>query len=187
MRKDRSETAEPGMSVMADPMNAEQKGLVPPAKHPPAETIMDVVTFRLARLVAINIRAGQHWTQRLFDLSLNEWWLLAVTFAHKSVRAGDMSDLLVMDKSQLSRLIKALVAKKLIKSSPDPQDARATILTVTAKGRALHGEVLQEVLRRNENVLAPLSHEEVLQLTGLLERLTDHNAMLLKKNKGGAE
>jgi len=171
---------------MTDQMNTEQDDPVQPAKHPPVETIMDVVTFRLARLVAINIRAGQHWTQRLFDLSLNEWWLLAVTFAHKSVRAGDMSELLVMDKSQLSRLIKALVAKNLIKSAPDPEDARATVLSVTARGRALHDEVLQEVMRRNENVLAPLSREEVLQLSNLLARLTDHNAQLLQNNKGGA-
>jgi DNA-binding MarR family transcriptional regulator len=156
------------------------------AKHPPVDTIMDVVTFRLARLVSINIRAGQHWTQRLFDLSLNEWWLLAVTQAHEPVRAGDMAELLVMDKSQLSRLIKSLVARKLIKSTPDPDDARATILGLTPKGAALFDKILAEVLRRNENVLAPLSPEEVLHLSDLLARLTDHNAVLLQNNKGGA-
>jgi hypothetical protein len=37
------------------------------------------------------------------------------------------------------------------------------------------------VLRRNENVLAPLSQEEVLQLSDFLARLTDHNMLLLKK------
>lgn len=48
---------------------------------------------------AVNLILGEHWTQRLFDLSLNEWWLLAVTFAHTSIRARDMSEMLVMDKS----------------------------------------------------------------------------------------
>jgi hypothetical protein len=100
-------------------------------KHPAVGLIMDVVTFRLARLAAISTRAGQHWTDRVFDLSLNEWWQLAVTHAHSQVREGDMANLLVMDKSQLSRLIKTLIAKKLIKSTPDPDDARATILSVT--------------------------------------------------------
>ncbi len=157
-----------------------------PTKHPAVSSIMDVVTFRLARLVAINVRAGQHWTSRLFELSLNESWLLAVTHAHQAVRAGDMADLLVMDKSQLSRLIKSLTAKKLIQSIPDPEDARATILSVTRKGHALHDRILGEVLRRNENVLAPLSPEEVTQLNDLLARLTDHNLMLLHNNKGGA-
>lgn len=155
-------------------------------KHPAVSSIMDVVTFRMARLVAINTRAGQHWSERLFDLSLNEWWLLAATHAHKSIRAGDMAELLVMDKSQLSRLIRALVDKKLIRSTQDPDDARATILDVTSRGHLLHERVLAEVLRRNENVLAPLSPEEVVQLNDLLARLTDHNMMLLQKNKGGA-
>jgi len=155
-------------------------------KHPTVGSVMDVVTFRMARLVAINTRAGQHWTQRLFDLSLNEWWLLAVTHAHQSIRAGDMAELLVMDKSQLSRLIRALVDKNLIKSAQDPDDARAVVLDVTSKGHLLHQQVLAEVLRRNENVLAPLSREEVAQLGDMLDRLTDHNINLLKKNKGGA-
>lgn len=155
-------------------------------KHPAVGSVMDVVTFRMARLVAINTRAGQHWTERLFDLSLNEWWLLAVTHAHKSIRAGDMAELLVMDKSQLSRLIRALVDKNLIKSAQDPDDARAVVLDVTSKGHLLHQQVLAEVLRRNENVLAPLSREEVAQLGDMLDRLTDHNIDLLKKNKGGA-
>lgn len=80
-------------------------------------SIMDVVTFRMSRLVAVQNRAGQHWTDRKFGLSLNEWWLLAVTHAHQFVRAGDIADMLAMDKSQLSRLIKSLVAKELIKRS----------------------------------------------------------------------
>ncbi len=154
-------------------------------KHPDVGSIMDVVTFRLARLVALNLRSGQHWSQRLFDLSLNEWWLLAVTYAHQPVRAGDMADLLVMDKSQLSRLIKSLVDRKLVTSVPDPEDARATILSLTNSGFLMHDRILQEVLRRNENVLDPLSHEEVVQLNHLLERLTDHATARLYKKRDG--
>jgi DNA-binding MarR family transcriptional regulator len=97
-----------------------------------------------------------------------------------------MAELLVMDKSQLSRLIRALVDKNLIKSAQDPDDARAVVLDVTSKGHLLHQQVLAEVLRRNENVLAPLSREEVAQLGDMLDRLTDHNIDLLKKHKGGA-
>lgn len=168
--------------------NDEDTNPTPPEakRHPEVTSIMDVVTFQMSRLVAINERAGQHWTSRLFDLSLNEWWLLAVTHAHSPIRAGNLADLLVMDKSQLSRLIKNLVGKKLIKSAPDPEDARATILSVTSKGCALHAIILKEVLCRNENVLAPLSPEEVEQFIDLLARLTDHNVLLLQNNGGGS-
>ena len=155
-------------------------------KHPEVSSIMDVVTFRIARLTAINTRAGQHWTERMFGLSLNEWWLLAVAHAHDSIRAGDMAELLVMDKSQLSRLMKVLIGKALIKTAPDIQDARATIISLTPEGHLLHDRILQEVLRRNERVLAPLSVAEVDQLNDLLGRLTDHNMLLLQENKGGA-
>ncbi len=137
-------------------------------KHPEVSSVVDVVTFRIARLTAINTCAGQHWMERMFDLGLNEWWLLAVAHAHDSMRAGDMAELLVMDKSQLSRLIKVLIGKALIKSEPDVQDARATIISVTPKGHMVNERILQEVLHRNESVLAPLSVAEVDQLNDLL-------------------
>ena len=160
---------------------ADDRTISPSMCHEVA-SIMDVVTFRMARLVAVQNRAGQHWTDRKFDLSLNEWWLLAVTHAHQFVRAGDIADMLAMDKSQLSRLIKSLVAQKLIKRTSDPVDARATMIHVTGKGHMVHDRLLKEVVRRSETELAPLSGEELRQLNDLLERLTDHNVGLLHKN-----
>ncbi|HDZ79972.1 MAG TPA: MarR family transcriptional regulator, partial [Roseobacter sp.] len=89
---------------------------------------------------------------------------------------------LAMDKSQLSRLIKSLVAKKLIKRTSDPVDARATMIHVTGKGHMVHDRLLKEVVRRSETELAPLSGEELRQLNDLLERLTEHNLGLLHKH-----
>jgi len=150
-----------------------------PPLHPPATTIEDLLTFKLLRLVAVNEKAGSRWSQTLFDLSLNEWRLFGVVFAHQPVRAGDAARLLVMDKSQLSRVIKALVGRKLMLSRADPQDARAVELSLTPKGVALHEKVLAEALGRNEGVLAPLSRDEVAVLRDLLDRLIGHNVALL--------
>lgn len=149
------------------------------AKHPPVATIEDVITFRLRRLVMIGERAGQYWSKSLFDLRLNEWRLLALIRSHAPARAGDMADLLSMDKSQMSRVIKVLQDKGLIKNTTDPNDGRAVALKPTKKGKALYAEVMQEVLRSNERVLAPLSAEEIAVFDGLLGRLIDHNAALL--------
>lgn len=163
----------PDDSLFVDPAEGNKP------KHPPIETIEDVITFRLQRLVTIGERAGQHWSVQLFDLKLNEWRLLALIRSYAPARAGDMAALMYMDKSQMSRLIKSLQAKKLIKNTEDPSDRRAIALKPTKKGKLLYDKVLREVLRRNERVLSPLTAEEVAVFDGLLDRLLDHNAALL--------
>ena len=148
------------------------------AKHPPVQSIFDVVSFRLSRLVGINARTKQDWLQRLFGLSLNEWWILGVTRARGPLRLGDLAEVLAMDKSQLTRVSRALLDRKLIKSRPDPADSRAVVVRLSKKGRALHDDVMAEVLRRNETVLKPLEPQEIVILSELLDRLIVHNAGL---------
>jgi DNA-binding MarR family transcriptional regulator len=150
------------------------------SKHPKVSSIEDVITFRLQRLVTISERAGQQWSERMFDLKLNEWRLLALIVSHQPARASDMADLLFMDKSQMSRVIKALQAKNLVKNTTDPHDGRAVALKSTGKGRELYEEVMAEVLRSNERVLAPLSAKEVLAFDAMLEKLTAHTLELLR-------
>lgn len=149
------------------------------AKHPEVLTIEDVITFRLQRLVTIGERASQQWSERLFDLKLNEWRLLALVVAHAPARASDMADLLFMDKSQMSRVIKSLEGKELIKNAVDPRDGRANALKPTGKGKKLYTKVMAEVMRSNERVLAPLSPEEVRAFDATLEKLTRHTHALL--------
>ncbi len=150
-------------------------------KHPAVGSIEDVLTFKLNRLVVINEREGHRWSGDSFDLSLNEWRVLAVIQAKAPVRAGDVSALLLMDKSQLSRLIKNLQEKLFVKSKPDANDARAVVLTLTSQGVVVYDRMLAEVIRQNEQVLAPLSAKEVALLNDMLNRLTAHNLSMLEE------
>ncbi len=156
----------------------------PVSKHPPVLTIEDVMTFQLNRLVAIGERAGQQWSERMFDLSLNEWRLLALVKARAPCRAGDVADLLLMDKSQTSRVIKSLLKKDLIRNMPDPSDGRAVALRPTQKGEELYVEVFAEVMRSNERVLATLSVEEAQAFHQTLKKLINHSQKLLEKRLG---
>ena len=151
--------------------------------HPPVKTIEDVIVFKLGRFTAINERMGQRWSETMFDLSLNEWRMLGLIEAHQPVRAGDLAELMLMDKSQLSRLIKSLTAKTHITSLPDKEDARAITLSITVEGQKLFEDIIAQVMHRNEVVLGALSTEEVIQFNGLLDRLLHHNMGLLKDRR----
>lgn len=148
--------------------------------HPPVSSIEDVIVFKLARLTAVNERLGNRWSETLFGLSLNEWRMLALVQAHQPVRAGDLADSMLMDKSQLSRLNRSLTDKKYIKSKPDKLDARAITLGLTPGGQRLFERIIAQVMRRNEVVLGALDEQEVAQFNGLLDRLLAHNLGLLE-------
>ncbi|MFT6675648.1 MAG: DNA-binding MarR family transcriptional regulator [Sulfitobacter sp.] len=149
-------------------------------KHPEVLSIEDIITFRLRRLVLIGEREGHLWSNALFDLSLNEWRVLALVVARAPARAADIAEFLLMDKSQTSRLVKSLAGKGLITMLEDSADRRAHVLELTVQGAEVYHGMMAEVLRSNEEVLAPLSKDEVAVFSGMLQRLIDHNFAILQ-------
>lgn len=150
-----------------------------PVGHPAVDDISDVMSFKLQRLVAIAERAGDDWSERRFDLSLNEWRLLAAVQAKEPTRPSDVADFLLMDKSQLSRVIRQLRDRHLVRNTADPDDGRAVALKLTGKGRMLYDQIMEEVMRSSERLVSPLSPEEIEALNDMLDRLIDHSHHLL--------
>ena len=75
------------------------------------------------------------------------------------------------DNSQLTRLTRDLERKGVIKREPDPNDARATLLSLTPAGQSFLKEaraVLNDVV---QTTAADLTEEEVGTLVSLLRRL----------------
>jgi DNA-binding MarR family transcriptional regulator len=81
-----------------------------------------------------------------------------------------------IDRSDVVAALNELADRGLIKRSPDPDDRRRNIITMTPAGteqlRALD-PVLAGV---QEKLLAPLSPAERTRFIGLLTRLLDHDA-----------
>ncbi|OAN78513.1 hypothetical protein A8B82_09050 [Sulfitobacter sp. EhC04] len=152
---------------------------VPRGKHPVVTGIEDVITFKLHTLEAIGGRSASGWSEELFQVSLTAWRVLAVVKSHQPVRAGDVADILLMDKSQLSRVIKQLTAKFLVVDTTDPHDGRAVALKLTSTGLALYDRVMAHVLDRNEKVLEPLSLAEVESFDMMLDKLIAHSRSML--------
>lgn len=141
------------------------------ARHPAVDDIRELLTFRLAMLAAAGDRLGHGWLRREFGLRLQEWRVLGVVTAMAPVRFGTVSQALLLDKGQLSRLVKALASRDLLEARADAQDARTHRLLPTPAGRRLHDAVLPRALERNQRVLAALTPAEAATLFGLLDRL----------------
>lgn len=146
--------------------------------HPPITALPNALTFRLARLVAVNDAAGGAQFRAAFGLSLNEWRVIGLVQALGPVGFGRLRKSLLMDKGQLSRVLKALTSRALISARPVAGDARSVELLLTETGRALHDDALAFTTARNEVVVETLTQEECRQFMRLLEKITAHNAAL---------
>lgn len=146
--------------------------------HPPINTLLDALSFRLARLVAMNDQIGTVVFKERHGLTLNEWRVLGLTHAIPQVTVARIRKILFMDRGLLSRTVKALKERDLIASSPSTKDARAIELVLTEQGSALHNQILEFTARRNELMVEPLSVEECTELARLVQKITLHNEAL---------
>ncbi|MFI6482724.1 MarR family winged helix-turn-helix transcriptional regulator [Nonomuraea sp. NPDC050663] len=86
-----------------------------------------------------------------------------------------LSDRTGIYRSDLVAVINELEERGFVERTPDPDDRRRNVVTVTATGRGWL-ERLERVLEGlQEEVLAPLSEEERRVLVGLLARLVEHH------------
>jgi DNA-binding MarR family transcriptional regulator len=68
-----------------------------------------------------------------------------------------------------------MAAKNLIERSPDPDDRRRNIITLTQAGSRHLKELDGVVAEIQDTLLAPLTPAERATLTDLLARLVDHH------------
>ena len=74
------------------------------------------------------------------------------------------------DKSQMTRTIRSLETKGLVKRKVSPQDARVSLVYLTEEGEAVVATLQQAVAETISDILAPISNAEEEALKGLLER-----------------
>jgi DNA-binding MarR family transcriptional regulator len=77
--------------------------------------------------------------------------------------------------SDMVAALNELEAADAIERSPDPQDRRRNIITVTERGRGRATELAAVAAAIQEELLAPLTAGERKQLTTLLGKLLEHH------------
>ncbi len=129
---------------------------------------MGVLVRRLRRLIAERARLVHP------DLAPVGYSML-MALQDEPRRASDLVDLFSIDKGAVSRQVQALLELGLIERSPDPDDRRAAILTITDEG-ARRLEAAAE--KRRAEVLGRLSSWEPADLQAFVESLARYNAAL---------
>ncbi len=89
-----------------------------------------------------------------------------------------------MDKVKISRASASLVARGLLRQTPDPQDGRGRLLRLTRKGSMLFADVAATARNIEANLMPSLTRSEWSALHKALTKLSEHAQSLLGRGKG---
>jgi DNA-binding MarR family transcriptional regulator len=137
------------------------------------------ITFRMTRLSnALRNNLSKRYLEE-FELSLPEWRLLALITRFSPMRFSELTSRSSMDKGQVSRTLRVMSKRGLIKLKVVRQRrsrsaealAAPVVVSVTAKGRALYHAVLPVARRRQAEMLLTLTQAERVAFYSTLDKL----------------
>ena len=149
---------------------------------PDPVTMFDEVEFRdayrMSYLVNAIIIPTYEQVRKDFGIIRAEYHILMCLAHYPTLNAQDISRLTRRPRNSISRAVHRMLAEGYIDRTPDPNDGRQALLTITPAGRALHEKVAARLRQRQDEILSPLTPSQRKQLDTMLEVLTVHTADL---------
>ncbi len=125
--------------------------------------------------VARRLRVASMAALAQYDVTPSQVRAIRVLEAHDSggVRSKELADHLRIAPRSTTEVVDALEAKGLVRRSPDPGDRRATLVSLTDRGRALAEEVRRARGVASERLLERLTQTDREDLARILRKLQD--------------
>ena len=128
------------------------------------------LTIQLATLQAkLNRHAAKHLEK--FGIRLLEWRVLFVIATLQNSSHGEVHELTGIDRGQLSRLIKKMLADNLLAEQVSIDDHRLKTLTLTRLGQQKFEAAAPSMRQRRESLMQTLSEQEQVALLSSLTSL----------------
>jgi DNA-binding MarR family transcriptional regulator len=141
----------------------------PPRSGPDLEDALAFRIHRTNRLLRTHL--GRFLEQREPRLSPEQWFVLARIAPRAPVRQVTLAEPVLGDPPNVSRLVDALVDRGYVARSPDPDDRRSWLLTLTRRGSARVAHLLADAVEQRELVFAGFTDDELDRLVTYLDRI----------------
>lgn len=86
------------------------------------------------------------------DISVTQCYALEALVRSGAMSVNRLSSELRLEKSSASRMVDSLEGKKYVRRTPDPRDRRARIVEMTAEGRRVHDEIVEELVEEKRQL-----------------------------------
>jgi DNA-binding MarR family transcriptional regulator len=128
--------------------------------------LISVLTNRMMRRASQELRSAA-------DVSTTEWAVIAMAAAEPGAPPLRVIEISALDKSVVSRAIKALEVRGLIAVRTNPSHRRKTALFLTATGEKVHNICLAHNRAGDARMFAGMNEETVAKTVALFHRLLD--------------
>ncbi|KAA1153068.1 MarR family winged helix-turn-helix transcriptional regulator [Pseudoalteromonas distincta] len=137
---------------------------------------IDLATFLPYQLTNVATRVSNDFAevyQTKYGLNIPQWRILANLAQYGQSNAKDLCTQANMDKSTVSRAVKVLIDKGLVKSELNAQDKRAALLVLSEAGQSLYEQIAPDALNWEKQLLSTLTNEEYEVLVSIFEKLNN--------------
>jgi DNA-binding MarR family transcriptional regulator len=141
--------------------------------------------YRLTKLSGVISRSLAERYSRQFDLTIQEWRILAILGEKPGLTAREVGVLASLDKVNMSRATEKLEKSGRITRQVVAEDRRAFSLIMTDEGKAVLEKIIPLASEYEDLLLEEFSSNEIEMLDGFLNRLdkrADELIPHLKKN-----
>ena len=117
-----------------------------------------------------------------YNISIAQWRVLLLLSNSKDLSAKDLCQQSQMDKVKISRTVKTLEEKYLIKESQCKIDARSKRYTLTNQGISMITEVKPKALDFEQQLRGCLTHKQLTEFETCLKQLDIQADKIIKEN-----
>ena len=107
--------------------------------------------------------------------SMREYWVLSCVL-EKPLSQRELSELLVIDASDMVRLIDCLEKQEWVKRDRDPKDRRRQIVTATKKGTKMHHTLAKDVAAAEDQAVEVSSTKQLKSIKKLSRAILDEES-----------
>lgn len=137
--------------------------------------ILDLQQFLPYSLTNIAMQMSEQFSelyQQQFNLTVPQWRVIANLAQYGERSAKALCDMAQMDKSTVSRAVKSLLSRELIVAKANPTDKRASLLSLSAGGIALHEQIVPLANEWQARLVSGLDSQALQQFMDTLSTLS---------------
>lgn len=108
-----------------------------------------------------------------------EWRLIAAIGQYGVLSPTTAGERTAMDKVKVSRAAATLVARGVLRQSPDPNDGRGRLLRLTRKGAALYANLAPMAMEIEASLSQAVTRSEWNTLSRALGKLAERGSSLM--------
>src|SRR5712672_2316658 len=105
-------------------------------------------------------RSATTFYQKRFGVNVTEWRILSLLALEPGIPASRICHVIGFDKGPVSRTLAMMQKRDLVAIKIDPLDGRSHSISLTAKGRTAHDNVIVVALERERRLLGCLRKDE---------------------------